>query len=360
MTRWAEQKAWLTKNSNVLFFVGGFLFDVVTLVRIDSTLDLVYQSVYLGLISLLLIKQEQLDSGHWEPKGFIAKIWHYETEAIHFFYGGLLSAYVIFYFKSTTGSRSLIFLLLTILLMFANEMPQVKEAGSRMRLGLHTFCSVSFFNYLIPILFGRMGWWTFTLAVLLSGLFSIWLVRFVSRLTPDDLFRPWRIGWPPALVLGLVVGLYVMKWIPPVPLSMQYAGIFHKIERVEGQYELTYPKPTWYRFWKKDSRPFKARPGDVAYCFVRVFAPRRFTHQIFMQWSVRGSSGRYQLADRIPLPIYGGRGEGYRGYGAKSNYTPGDWRVEITTEDGRVIGKIAFVIEADASTQERSWRQRRM
>ena len=146
-----------------------------------------------------------------------------------------------------------------------------------------------------------------------------------------------------------------------MPLSMQYGGIYHQVEKLDGTYRLSYPQLPWYRFWQHDSRQFLARPGDSIYCFVRVFAPRRFSHHVYMRWSLQNPrTGGYQLADRIELPIYGGRGEGYRGYGEKSNYKPGQWRVELETEDGRSIGVVPFTVISDSSVDPRIWRDRRM
>ena len=361
-------RAWTSRYKNVLFFAAGFIFDVFTLIRIDSVIDLIYQSVYLGLITLILVRQVRYELGLWQPLGWMAKAWRYETEAIHFFYGGLLSAYVIFYFQSTTASRSALFFVLTTFLLIANEMPQIKKAGSRMRLGLHAFCLVSYLNYLIPVLLGRMGWGTFVLACLLTAGSSFLLVRHLSKLMSvspgkgtEQRQSVLHLGWPPAVVLILIIFFYGMKWIPPVPLSMQYGGIYHQVEKVDGTFRLTYPRPPLTHFWQHDDRRFLSRPGDSIYCFVRIFAPRHFTHEVYMRWSLKNPrTGQYQSSDRLPIPIYGGRGQGYRGYGVKSNYEPGDWRVDIQTEDDRTIGSIPFDVIPDPDSGPRAWRERRM
>jgi hypothetical protein len=164
------------------------------------------------------------------------------------------------------------------------------------------------------------------------------------------------LGWSPAVVLTLIISFYILKWIPPVPLSLQYAGVYHRIEKDSGKYRLIYHRPPWYLFWRKDDRPFLAKPGDQVICFVRVFGPRRFTHQVYMRWSYQDPRNhQWVSADRIPLAIYGGRGEGYRGYAAKTNYQPGSWRVEVETEDGRSLGQVSFELRTDDNPEAPSW-----
>jgi hypothetical protein len=94
---------------------------------------------------------------------------------------------------------------------------------------------------------------------------------------------------------------------------------------------------------------------------VRVFGPRRFRNQVFLHWSYSAPGSKsFYTSDRIPLSIYGGRGEGFRGYAVKSNYQLGRWRVDIETDDDRTLGELTFVVRSDVSSGERIWKVRRM
>jgi hypothetical protein len=351
--RFHTAKAWCLRNSNIVFFVGGFLFDLLTLTRIDAWIDLSMQAGYLSLITVLIFYQVREELGLWSPPARLVKLWHYNVEALHFCYGALLSAYVIFYFRSASITHTGVFLFLVLVLMFANEMPQVKKAGRSLRLGLHAFCIASYLNYLIPVLVGRMNVGTFFLALIVTaGIMALMTRRltvyyekagFPRRATMASL------GWPPVLVLVILGVFYVMKWIPPVPLSLQFSGIYHDVARHEERYVLTYRQPPW-RVWKRESDPFYAAPGDVVHCFVRIFAPTRFRHQIVMHWQVKTPNG-YRTTDRVPLVISGGRDQGYRGVSAKSNFEPGAWRVAVETSDERVIGVVDFRIVSETAPE---------
>src|SRR4030042_1117358 len=286
----------MKRYSNVVFFVGGFFFDAFTLIRIDSIIDLVLQSFYLLGITLIIMLQAYLEAGRWQPKEWMARLWSFESEIIHFFYGGLLRAYVVLYFKSTSLSRSIIFLVFVFILMLAHEMPQIRRLRSLLRLGLYAFCLISYLNYLFPILIGRMGDWVFSLAWVLSVGLMYKLVRKLANLHLEPKKARVRLGWSPVLVLILVA---------------------------------------------------------VFYFFTRIFGPRRFEHQVFLRWELKDPRrNRWIRSDRIPLPVKGGREQGYRGYAYKENYQPGEWRVEVETEDGHVLGGGVFGIEKDLSVVE--------
>ncbi|MBM3819726.1 MAG: DUF2914 domain-containing protein [Acidimicrobiia bacterium] len=328
-------------------FVGGFLFDFLTMQRIDAWLDLAFQLAYLLGLTVLLIL-------HDRP-------WRYHTPVLHFLYGGLLSAYVVLYFRSSTFARPLIFLVLLVAVMFINEVPAVRRAGHRLRLGVYALCVLSFLTYFVPIVVGRIGGWIFLLS-LISSAVLVWIVtrRLVAPEEPDRRSARMRLFAPGAGVLIAIAVLYVLRLIPPVPLSVQFQGIYHEVRRDATGYTLVYEQPPVWAPWRRDSRPFERRMGDRVHYFARVFAPTSFEHGVVIRWEVYDERREVWLTtDRIPLDIVGGRAEGFRGFAVKSNIGPGRWRVTAETDDGRAIATSSFRVEEDERSDERRWRSAR-
>jgi len=343
-----------------IFFTAGFLFDVFTLRRIDDWIKLIFQILFLTLLAMFLVAQynEEKDKAGYKPPRLLTKIWPYQIEITHFMFGSMLSAFVIFYFKSASLTRSVIFLFLLVILMVLNELPQIREYGVRLRFALYSFCLASFFIYFLPVVAGFINWLLFFAALILAGLLMWGLVWLATRKESPEMLalNQQRLGVPALVIYMVLLASYLLKVIPPVPLAMTFGGIYHKVEKNKenGAIELYSLKP-WYNFWSHGDSDFKMRAGDVIYCFVRIFAPARFDHTIKLGWSLKDAKGHYILQDKIPMEIHGGREDGFRGYVYKSHFQPGQWRVDVETQDERVIGNIYFKVEEDVSTDDRIW-----
>jgi hypothetical protein len=333
--------ALLRRHTAVAMFAAGFLFDFLTMQRIDARTDLAFQLAYLAGLTGLLVFQPT---------------WRYSLEGLHFFYGGLLSAYVVLYFRSSTFTGPAVFLVLLVAVMVVNEVPRARRAGHPLRLGVYAFCVLSFLTYFIPILLGRMDAWIFLLS-LVSSAVLVWLVAgWLARAEPDRTAAHRRLFAPASGVIAVIGFLYVLRLIPPVPMSVQFQGIYHEVRRDAGGYTLVYEEPPRWALWRRDSRPFERRDGDRLHYFARVFAPSGFRHTVMIRWEFYDGAHGWTTTDQIAMNLVGGRTEGFRGSAVKSNFMPGRWRITAETEDGRAIATISFDVEDDAGTGERRWK----
>ena len=87
--------------------------------------------------------------------------------------------------------------------------------------------------------------------------------------------------------------------------------------------------------------------------FVRIFAPRKFHDGLKVRWAYYDRGNGWLRTDGIALPIAYRGEEGWTGITYKQNYKPGEWKVNVETDDGRDIGNIRFTIAEDPSTDER-------
>jgi hypothetical protein len=336
-------------------FVFGFVFDLLTLGRIDDLLNLIQQAVYLSILGTLLLCEIRIKIGTLTLSERGKKFWEYHDLVVHFLFGSLLSVYTIFYYTSASAFTSLLFILLLAGLMLANEFPQFQKLGLPVRVILFSICVLSYFSFFYPILIGHVGAIPFWLGVLSSAgvLGIIWKLNFKN--TTIDLLKRHVLYPSVAVHLLFVIGYYA-SLIPPVPVAVKKIGVYYNVEKRDGNYIGHHLRPFW-RFWSKGSQTFEARTGDKVVVLLSIFSPARFEDKVFLKWYFDDPREGWTLHDSIPLSILGGRDEGFRGFGTKSHYQSGDWRVIVETSDGREVGRISLTIEADDSTDPREFKQ---
>ncbi len=351
-----------------LFFFAGFAYDILTLPRIDSRFLLTKQGVYLGVLGLLLLVELRWNWGG-EPPRWLARVWRFREGALHFFLGGLLSPYTLFYFKSASGLTAFLFLAGLFGLLVANELPRFRALGPVVRVGLYGFCLTSYFAYLLPVLLGSFSGKLFVAAAGLSCLVTLLITLLVRGWSGDRRRTVRHVSLPGLGVQLLLLGLYGVKAIPPVPLSMLSSGIYHAVEVVKGpkgrDYRLLHERSDW-RPWQRGDQDFHARPGDKVYFFASVFAPGSFKPQypgdrgtrLVIRWSYDDPEKgwtQYHAYDDLYLE-QGGRERGFRTFAYVTNPRPGDWRVSMETEDGREIGRLSFTVTPDPGKAPRAFK----
>ena len=346
----------------VVFFFSGVTYDTITLTRIDRLTDNLILLLYLSLLGLLIILTGRADLVTAGPPGAAAeppllatlfeRVRSCYPHAIQFLLGGLFSAYAVFYSQSASLTGTAVFFALLVALLVANELLKDRLSNLRLLVGLYTLACFSFLTFFLPVLTGIMNTPMFLFGALCSLGAAFWVIRQVYGGMPDRPTREMALTGAPAVGLVVaLVGFYFLHWIPPVPLSMKFGGIYHEVNRQDGVYRLGFEPGAWYEFLKRSDDPFHG--AGPASCFTAVFAPVALQTTIMHHWQYRpaGRSGAiFQTTDRIPLAIAGGREDGYRGYTTKAKLDPGEWRVDVETKDGRVIGRIGFhVVEGSGA-----------
>ena len=329
-------------------FVAGFLFDVLTLARVDSWLAIGQQLAYLTVIAAVLLQMFFEDAA---PAALdtapAVKRWYYRyrTAVVHFLFGSLLNLYTIYYFKSSSLLVSFSFMAFIAFLVIANESKRFKSLGLPFKFALLALCLLSFFAHVTPIFAGSTGLRVFMLSMLVGSLPLIGITATIRVRAPAYFAKARRqILAPWAIVLVAFLAFYMLRLTPPVPLSIPFIGVYHAVERTAEGYRLSHERPRW-RFWHNGDQAFLARPGDRVYVFFRIFSPVRFSDTVLARWYWKDPARGWMLQDSIPINIVGGREPGFRGYGVKSNYQPGSWKVQVETTDGREIGRIYFHLE---------------
>ena len=142
---------------------------------------------------------------------------------------------------------------------------------------------------------------------------------------------------------------YFFRILPPLPLVLTDAGVYHDVRRQGGEFvaQQEQEPAEWQALFGTHS-VLHIQPGSKLYVYNSVFAPRGLKTRIIHDWQWLAPGKGWQSQQRIPMEIAGGREDGFRFFSYKSAPRPGQWQVNILTGDGRSVGRVRFAVEQQA------------
>ncbi len=340
--------AWIGRNERHLSaaaFVVSFLVDLYAYHRVDLPWITFLFTGMLLIAALCILVGHYLRRDRPDAAPSIKNPFYTLLPIIgSYFTGGLLSGCFIFYTRSANLFASWPFILLLAVVFFGNEL----FSKYRERL---TFQCVQLFLALylyaifeLPIARGRLGSLVFVESALVSVVvFGVFLGLLYAVSAKRLLASLQRILISSGVILVVVNFFYFTGVLPPLPLSLTDAEVYHSLTHLTQGYEVTAEegnKP-WFR-----PEVIHLVPGSPLYAYSSVFAPISLTTPIVHRWE-EYENGSWQTVAKISYPISGGRDSGYRGYTVLAA-TPGAWRVSIETQNGAVLGRVRFdVVNVD-------------
>jgi len=327
-----------------VFFILGFVWDALTLQRIDNIWDNLLLLGYLTLIGAAIILNLRFENGVAIPDRLRPIVSRFHL-VMQFCFGGLFSSYVVFYFKSVSFTRTAFFLLLLVGLLVANEFLRNRLQNRSLLSALYSFCFFSFLAYSLPIVLCDIRPRVFVLAGVIAATVSFLVFAFgIGGKSPAWKSAARQTAAP---ILGVFLFLnvfYFANMIPPVPLALKTGRPYHYVEKTPAGYEVKYVPPSIFYFWRSWDDPFYWTPGESVYCFTAIFAPGGLKVPLRHIWSRKTEAG-WTTTDRMSFSINGGREGGYRWYSKKKNISPGRWRVQVQTQTGQILGEVTFTIK---------------
>jgi len=328
-----------------LSLISGFIFDAITLKRIDTLWENVWIILHIFIVGLFiaLIHIQENDKG--DEKNPIKKHFWY-VNILQFFFGGLISTFLVFYFRSSDLFTTWPFILILVAAFVANESLKRHYMRFSFQISLFFISIYSFFIFVIPVILHKIGTMVFLLSGALSLIFIAIFIAILLYFIKEE-FRESK-----KLILSLIIGisllvnfLYFTNLIPPIPLSLKDAGVFYSIQKNEnGNYDAIQEKYGWKNYFKfyKDFKKISTYP---VYVYSAIFSPTDLDITVLHEWQYYNAINKKWITETIiNLPIKGGRDDGFRTYSMRYNLREGKWRVNIKTELGQTIGRLRFEI----------------
>lgn len=346
---------WYERYISPLSLIAGFLADNYILLR---RVDL-WQSNAL-LFSYLAIAAGGIACINLIHTGRLRHPWLLKAAplipvVVQFAFGGLFSGYLSLYSRSAAFPAGWIFVIVIAALLLGNERFMRLYVRPPFQIALYFVVLFSFFIFFLPIVFHQIGPMMFLLSGVVSLLSITLFIAGLGRLVPEIVKRDrTTIARSIAVIFVTFNVLYFVGAIPPLPLALKDAGVYHSVERLSnGTYQLQGEALPWYEAFIPYNTVYHHAPGETVYVWSAIFAPSGLNTVVFHEWQRYDETSDAWRTLALPsFTISGGRDGGYRGYSLKADVTPGRWRVNVITQYGQLIGRITFrVVEVPEKVQ---------
>jgi len=343
---------WYERYISPIALVSGFLADnFILLKRVDLLQTNLILLFYLVLAALGIVLIHFIETGKMHNQR-IVRASPLILIAMQFAFGGLFSGYLSLYSRSASLAVSWIFVLIIAVLLIGNERFTRLYARFVFQISLYFTVLFSFLIFFLPVILHRIGPLMFVISGLLSLFIIVLFLWLLDRLVPEVVRKDLPLATGIITLIFCIFNiLYFSNTIPPLPLALKNAGVYHSVVRKSGgEYQLLGERVPWYASYLQYNTIYHATTGEGVYVYSAIFAPSGLSTTILHQWQqYDDAASTWVTTSTLRFAIVGGRDEGYRGYSFKSVPTPGAWRVNVITEYGQLIGRISFTI-ASTST----------
>jgi hypothetical protein len=336
---------WYERYVSPFALILGFLADnFFFFSRVDALQTHLLFLSYLIVVGSCILLIHFIQAGKMHARS-IVNIAPLIPVVMQFMFGNLFSGYLALYSRSASIAVSWIFVIVIAVLLIGNERFRNLYTRFTFQISLYFTVLFSFLIFFLPTVFLRIGPWMFVLSGAVSliaiALFILLLRRFVPEIVRKDLRHTIAII---VSIFAIFNILYFSDLIPPVPIALKEAGVYHNVTRTEdGNYRLLAEPVPWYESYLRYNTAYHMTSQEGVYVYSAIFAPSGLSTGILHQWQYYDDVTEGWIeAGTLRFAIIGGRDGGYRGYSFKSAPVPGKWRVNVITEYGQLIGRISF------------------
>ena len=355
--------SWYSRNERIISrfsLIGGFVFNVFTLTRVDRFIENFWVIVHLLVVAACIILIDREENEGVKNINDPAQLHFWLVNILQFAFGGLLSTFIVFYLRSAVITVVWPFFLVLVAAFIANESFKKHYSRISFQIAFFFLSTYLFLIFFIPVLIHQIGQQVFLISGGIAVLVLLGFLAVLKRFTKEG-FRKARKELLSAVagIFIVVNALYFLNLIPPLPLALTDAGVYHSISRrPDSTYVVTYEPGN---FWNKllpyvNVYPtFHTTPNGLAYAYTAIFSPVDFSTKLTHEWQYYDPAAKkWETSATVDISVSGGRAQGFRTYSINSGLITGKWRVNVKTATGQIVGRLSFnvVVEDTAPATE--------